>query len=58
MFDCIDYIIIFDDEKTDSLLMDLKPNIYLKGSNYQGQKIAEQKTLDQIDCKVEFVSVG
>ena len=58
MFDCIDYIIIFDDEKTDSLLMDLKPNIYLKGSNYQGQKIAEQKTLDQINCKVEFVSVG
>ena len=57
MFDCIDYIVIFDEQKTDSLLNSIKPDIFLKGSNYKGQKIAEQKTLDKINCAIQFIDI-
>ena len=57
MFDCIDYIVIFDESSSDSLLKELKPNFFLKGRNYEGQEIAEASTLKDIDCAIEFVDI-
>jgi D-beta-D-heptose 7-phosphate kinase / D-beta-D-heptose 1-phosphate adenosyltransferase len=57
MFDCIDYILIFDQQSCDDLLNQLKPDFFLKGQNYAGQKITEQKTLDAIKCQVKFVDI-
>ena len=57
MFDWVDYIIVFDEEKTDRLLDALKPDVFLKGANYKGQKIVEEDTLKKIGCEVKFVSI-
>ena len=58
MFDCIDYIVIFDEEHTDSLLMELKPDCFIKGANYQNKKIEEEATLKKIKCKIKFIDAG
>ena len=55
MFDCIDYVVIFDDSRCDQLLNEIQPDFFLKGSNYKNLEIAEQKTLDEINCKVKFI---
>lgn len=57
MFDCIDYIVIFNSEHCDSLLEELKPDFFLKGANYQTKKIFEAPTLKKINCKIEFVDI-
>jgi len=44
-------------KKTDKLLECIKPDIFLKGANYKGQKIAEQKTLDKIKCCIQFIEI-
>lgn len=56
MFDCIDYIIIFDEQNCDDMLMKLKPDFFLKGKNYEGQEITEAETLYKINCKIQFIS--
>ena len=56
MFDCIDYIIIFDEQNCDEMLEKLKPDFFLKGKNYKDQKITEAATLDKIGCKIQFIS--
>lgn len=55
MFDCIDYIIIFDEEHCDSLLRELKPDFFIKGANYQNKKIEEEATLKEINCAISFI---
>ena len=55
MFDCIDYILIFDEEHCDSILEELKPDYFIKGANYKKKKILEEKTLKKIGCKIEFI---
>ena len=55
MFDCIDYIIIFDEEHCDSILEELKPDYFIKGANYKKKKILEEKTLKKIGCKIDFI---
>ena len=55
MFDCIDYIVIFDEENCDSLLRAIKPNYFIKGANYKNKKIEEEQTLKEINCEIEFI---
>ncbi|MCH2204632.1 MAG: PfkB family carbohydrate kinase [Lentisphaerales bacterium] len=56
MFDCIDYIIIFDEQNCDNMLSKIKPDYFLKGKNYEGQEIIEAETLKQINCEIQFIS--
>ncbi len=55
MFDCIDYIVIFDEQNCDNLLLELKPTSFIKGANYKNKKIMEAETLKKIGCKIEFI---
>jgi D-beta-D-heptose 7-phosphate kinase/D-beta-D-heptose 1-phosphate adenosyltransferase len=58
MFDCIDYVVVFDSSCCDNLLVEIQPDFFLKGINYKGLEIAEKKTLDKINCKVEYVDAN
>lgn len=58
MFDCIDYIVIFDDEHCDTLLKELKPDFFIKGANYKKKKILEEATLKKIGCEIDFIDAG
>jgi len=51
----IDRVIIFDTADTKKLLLQIHPNIVVKGESFQNQKIREQATIDQIGAKLEFL---
>ncbi|MCM8534830.1 MAG: PfkB family carbohydrate kinase [Lentisphaeraceae bacterium] len=58
MFDCIDYIIVFDAQNCDEMLKKIKPDYFLKGINYADQEIAEAKTLKEINSEVIFIDAN
>lgn len=43
----VDHIIIFDDDTVDRLLIELKPNLHCKGSDYTPDTIPERDTVKQ-----------
>ena len=57
MFDCIDYILLFDETDCVDILRELVPDFYLKGANYRNQEIAELSILKEIDCQIQFISL-
>jgi rfaE bifunctional protein nucleotidyltransferase chain/domain len=44
---CVDHILIFDDDTVDRLLMELKPYLHCKGSDYTPDTIPERDTVKQ-----------
>ena len=58
MFDCIDYIIIFDEQNCDGILGKIKPDFFLKGKNYEGMEITEAETLKKINCQIQFINAN
>ncbi|MDD7986708.1 PfkB family carbohydrate kinase [Lentisphaera marina] len=57
MFDCIDYILIFDDTDCRQILERLKPDYFLKGKNFEGKKIEEAEILEKINCQIKFIDI-
>ena len=58
MFDCIDYILLFDETDCIDILRNLAPDFYLKGANYRDQKIIEADILKEINCEIQFISIN
>ncbi|WDE95458.1 PfkB family carbohydrate kinase [Lentisphaera profundi] len=57
LFDCIDYILIFDEADCTQALERLKPHYFLKGKNFEGKTITESKTLEKINCQIKFIDI-
>jgi D-beta-D-heptose 7-phosphate kinase / D-beta-D-heptose 1-phosphate adenosyltransferase len=57
MFDCIDYILIFDDTDCKQVLERLKPDYFLKGKNFEGKEIEEAEILKKINCQIKFIDI-
>jgi rfaE bifunctional protein nucleotidyltransferase chain/domain len=45
--ECVDHILIFDDDTVDHLLIELKPHLHCKGSDYTPDTIPEKDTVKQ-----------
>ncbi len=45
--ECVDYIVIFDDDTVDHLLVELKPHLHCKGSDYTPETVPERETVRQ-----------
>lgn len=43
--DCIDYVISFDEKTVENLLMELKPHIHAKGTDYTKESVPEVETV-------------
>jgi D-glycero-beta-D-manno-heptose 1-phosphate adenylyltransferase len=43
--ECVDYIILFDEPTVDGLLLDLKPDIHAKGTDYTRENVPERNTV-------------
>ncbi len=52
---CVDYVVSFKEETADSLLRDLRPDFYAKGTDYNERKLPERATLKEIGAKVLIV---
>jgi len=55
-FDFIDYLVIFDEETADNLLLKIKPDFYVKGGDYTKDNLPESKTLDIVGAELILVN--
>ena len=45
--ECVDYIILFEDDTVDRLLIELKPHLHCKGGDYTPDTVPEKETVKQ-----------
>jgi rfaE bifunctional protein nucleotidyltransferase chain/domain len=45
--ECVDYIVIFEDDTVDRLLVELRPDFHCKGSDYTPETVPEKETVRQ-----------
>jgi rfaE bifunctional protein nucleotidyltransferase chain/domain len=45
--ECVDHIVIFEDDTVDRLLVELKPDFHCKGSDYTPDTVPEKETVRQ-----------
>lgn len=53
--ECIDYVAIFDEDDPIIFLKAIKPNIHVKGGDYDMSKIIEKDTVEENDGKVILI---
>lgn len=53
--ECIDYITLFSEERLDSLLLLLKPNVHAKGTDYTEETVPERETVSSYGGRVAIV---
>jgi rfaE bifunctional protein nucleotidyltransferase chain/domain len=51
----VDYVTSFDEDTADRLLLQIKPTLYAKGSDYTLKTLPERETLKELDIKAVFV---
>jgi rfaE bifunctional protein nucleotidyltransferase chain/domain len=45
--ECVDHIVMFDDDTVDRLLIELKPHLHCKGGDYTPDTVPEKETVKQ-----------
>lgn len=53
----VDYVTIFSEQTADTLIKIIKPDIYVKGSDYTLETLPEAKIVQECGGRVEFVSL-
>jgi D-glycero-beta-D-manno-heptose 1-phosphate adenylyltransferase len=53
---CVDYAIIFDEETSIQLIAELKPDIHVKGGDYQIQNLPEYDAVNSYGGKIQILS--
>ena len=54
---CVDHIIIFDEDTPEKLIIDITPDILVKGKDYESKQIAGSKHMIENDKKIELVEI-
>ena len=54
---CVDYIIIFDEDTPEKLIIDITPDILVKGKDYEGKEIAGSKHMLDNNKKIVLVDI-
>ncbi len=54
-FEFIDYVIIFEESTADNLILNIKPDYYVKGGDYTKESLPENKSVDMVNAKVAFI---
>lgn len=53
----VDYVIIFGEDTAENLIADVRPNIYVKGGDYNLENLPEAKIVMSYGGKVEFINL-
>ena len=51
----VDYVVVFDDVKAESLLRDLGPHVHCKGTDYTEQTVPEREVMESLGGIVRIV---
>jgi rfaE bifunctional protein nucleotidyltransferase chain/domain len=52
---CVDYLLLFDDLTVDRILLELKPDIHAKGTDYSVESVPERATVLSYGGRVAIV---
>ena len=53
--ECVDYIVLFDENSPAELLKTVKPDVYTKGADYTLETLPETKVVQSFGGKIEFI---
>ena len=56
-FSCVDHIIIFDENTPEKLIIDITPDVLVKGKDYQDKEIAGSKHMLENNKKIVLVEI-
>ncbi len=54
-FQCVDYVVVFDDPTVDTVLLLLRPDIHAKGTDYTNENVPERDTVRSYGGQVAIV---
>ena len=54
-FSCVDFITIFNEETVDRLLLELKPDVHAKGTDYTMESVPEKATVESYGGRIAIV---
>lgn len=54
-FECVDYVVIFDDLTVDGLLLQLRPDVHAKGTDYTVETVPERATVQSYGGRIAIV---
>jgi len=53
--ECVDYVIIFNEENPIKFLEEIKPNIHVKGGDYKIEKVLEKEAVEKNNGKIVLI---
>ena len=54
--DCVDFVILFDEDSPQNLIAEIKPDVHTKGADYTVDTLPEAKTIIENGGRIEFIS--
>ncbi len=54
--ECVDFVVLFDEESPQNLIAEIKPNVHTKGADYTVETLPEAKTIIENGGRIEFIS--
>ena len=54
---CVDAVVVFDEATPAELLAELRPDVWVKGSDYAGQDIPEARVVEEAGGRVVLLPV-
>jgi len=51
----VDQVVIFEEDTPRELILRLKPDVFVKGPDWKGKRIAEMDACEQVGCTVAFL---
>lgn len=52
----VDYVVLFDEDSPINLLLQMKPDVYTKGADYNIETLPEAKKIMETGTRIEFIS--
>ena len=53
---CVDYVVLFDENSPADLIAEIKPDVHTKGADYTVETLPEAKVIMENGGRVEFIS--
>lgn len=54
--DCVDFVVLFDEDSPQNLIAEIKPDVHTKGADYTVETLPEAKTIMENGGRIEFIS--
>lgn len=54
--ECVDFVVLFDEDSPQNLIAEIKPNVHTKGADYTVDTLPEAKTIMENGGRIEFIS--